>query len=100
MHHDTRKKPSPTPSAPQRLLPLGALAAGFGASQPSASLWRSAHSMISRLCSITCPPGKTSTGTVAFGDAASRAGGLFRSATSRSSQARPLAAMASRARIA
>ena len=30
MNHPARKKPSPTASAPQRLLPLGALAAGFG----------------------------------------------------------------------
>jgi catecholate siderophore receptor len=30
MNHPARKKPAPSPSTPQRLLPLGALAAGFG----------------------------------------------------------------------
>jgi hypothetical protein len=46
------------------------------------------------------PVGKTSTGTVALGEACSSPCGLFFSTTSRSSQACPLTARAIRARIA
>jgi hypothetical protein len=69
-------------------------------SQRSGSLRRSAHSMMSRLCSSTAPSGSTSTGTVPLGEAASISAGLSFRTTSRSSQCSPLAANARRARMA
>jgi hypothetical protein len=56
--------------------------------------------MMSRLSSITLPPGRTITGTVPLGDAAIISAGLSRSTISRSSTGGPPTIKAIRARMA
>ena len=56
--------------------------------------------MMARLSSITSPSEVIKTGTVAFGEAATRAGGLLRSATSRHSTSNPNFSKVQRARMA
>ena len=79
---------------------MSANAPWLGCSQRPGSCRSSAQRMMARLWSSTWPPGNTSTGTVALGDACSRPWGLLRNTTSRRSQACPLTASASRARMA
>jgi len=70
MNHTTRKLPSPTPSTPQRLLPLGALAAGFGL----ASLAGLAHAQATAPGSTVTTSATTTATTTAATESAATAG--------------------------